>query len=46
MPTRQLKTGIKKLTSDINNGSWYQKYGAILNLKSYDAGYRIMISNS
>jgi ubiquinone/menaquinone biosynthesis C-methylase UbiE len=42
MPPEELEMGIKKLTEDLNNGNWYQKYGEILNLESYDAGYRLI----
>jgi ubiquinone/menaquinone biosynthesis C-methylase UbiE len=46
MPPEELEMVIKKLTEDLNNGNWYQKYGEILNLESYDAGYRaIAVTN-
>ena len=45
MSPEELKTGIDRLAADIDNGSWYKKYGAILDLKSYDAGYRIIIAS-
>ncbi len=42
MPPNQLEIGSKKLAADLKNGNWYQQYGEILNLESYDAGYRII----
>jgi ubiquinone/menaquinone biosynthesis C-methylase UbiE len=42
MPSEELEVGIKELTEDLNNGNWYRKYGEILNLESYDAGYRLI----
>ena len=43
MPQHELTRGISQLTEDIDNGNWNKKYGNLKNLKSYDAGYRIIV---
>lgn len=42
MPENDLKTGLKGLARDIDNGIWAEKYGYLLEQESYDAGYRIL----
>lgn len=44
MPSYELKTGLNRLAREIEDGIWLQKYGDLLKLKNYDAGYRIMIA--
>ena len=39
-----LKTGLNRLAREIEHGIWQQKYGDLLKLKNYDAGYRIIIA--
>ncbi len=39
----ELEKGIKKLADDLNNGVWVEKYGAIKQQQTYDAGYRIFV---
>ena len=43
MPLEELEAGIDKLTSDINNGVWLEKYGQLKQQQYYDAGYRILV---
>ena len=45
MPTYELNIGLERLAAEIDNGTWLQKYGHLLKLKNYDAGYRIMFSD-
>lgn len=42
MPVVDLKKGLKQLETDLNDGTWVQKYGHLFKLESYDAGYRII----
>ena len=44
MPSAELKTGLNRLAKEIEDGIWLQKYGHLLKLKNYDAGYRIMLA--
>lgn len=44
MPTNELKTGLNRLAREIERGIWLKKYGHLLKLKNYDAGYRIIIA--
>ncbi len=44
MPINELEQGIKRLKMDLKNDTWLKKYDHLLNLKSYDAGYRIIIT--
>ena len=44
MPENELKIGLKRLTRDINNGIWAEKYGYLLKQENYDAGYRILVT--
>ena len=39
----ELQAGIHKLTTDINSGTWLQKYGYLQQQAEYDAGYRILV---
>ena len=42
MPPEELDIGLKRLSTDIENGFWRQKYGYLLKQEEYDAGYRII----
>ena len=44
MPANELKTGLNRLAREIEHGIWRQKYGHLLKLQNYDAGYRIIIA--
>ena len=44
MSSHELKTGLNRLAREIEHGIWRQKYGDLLKLKNYDAGYRIIIA--
>ena len=37
--------GLVRLEKDLESGRWHQQYGHILNQKSMDFGYRIIVSN-
>ena len=42
MPEKNLKAGISKLATELDNGVWQQKYGDLLRQDYFDAGYRIL----
>ena len=42
MSAKNLKAGISKLATELNNGVWQQKYGDLLQQDYFDAGYRIL----
>ena len=42
MSVAELKRGLERLKIELKNGSWSKKYGHLLELKNYDAGYRII----
>lgn len=44
MSLKELTTGLDRLAIEINRGIWSQKYGYLLKLKNYDAGYRIIVA--
>ena len=44
MPENELKAGLKRLSLEIANNSWQQKYGYLLQQNEYDAGYRIIVN--
>jgi len=44
MPANDLKLGLKRLATDLDNGIWFKKYGYLLKQKNYDAGYRILVT--
>lgn len=39
-----LETGLGKLEEDLKSGAWEQKYGHLLELDSFDLGYRLVVS--
>jgi len=43
MPQTELQMGLEKLTREIDNGAWFEKYGHLQLMEEYDAGYRIMV---
>lgn len=45
MSPDELKTGLSKLATDINSGTWGKKYGDLKQQAEYDAGYRILIAS-
>jgi SAM-dependent methyltransferase len=40
-----VNAGLLRLQKDLESGRWHQRYGHILNKKSMDFGYRIVVSN-
>ncbi len=42
---KEIETGLAKLENDLNSGAWEQKYGHLLDLDSYDLGYRLVTSS-
>jgi hypothetical protein len=39
-----LRHGIARLQTDLDTGAWHQRHGALLDLPSYDLGYRLLVS--
>lgn len=46
MPLEEIADGLKQLSADIESGVWLRRYGHLLQLKNYDAGYRIIFTRS
>lgn len=44
MPAKELNIGLERLATEIDNGTWLQKYGHLLQQENYDAGYRIIFT--
>ena len=44
MPSDEVNLGLERLAAELDSGTWLQKYGHLLKLKNYDAGYRIMFT--
>lgn len=38
------RTGLEKLAQDLESGEWERRYGDLLELDAYDAGYRLIVS--
>lgn len=41
-----VNAGVLRLHKDLESGLWHQRYGHILNQKSMDFGYRIVVSKT
>ena len=41
---QQAEAGFKRLADDLASGAWEQRYGTLLAGDSYDAGYRLVVS--
>ena len=41
-----VERGIAALARDLDDGSWNNRYGSLLDQETYDAGFRIVISNA
>ena len=46
MSEKNLKAGISRLATELDNGVWQQKYGNLLQQDYFDAGYRILVNHS
>jgi ubiquinone/menaquinone biosynthesis C-methylase UbiE len=40
----EVADGLERLSKDLEDGSWQQKYGGVLNLETFDAGYRFIVA--
>lgn len=40
-----VELGVRQLDEDLSNGQWNSKYGDILALVEFDAGYRFLCAN-
>ena len=36
--------GLERLSKDLKDGAWQHKYGQVLTLESFDAGYRFIVA--
>lgn len=41
---RNAETGLQKLRHDLESGEWERRYGELLELDEYDAGYRLVVA--
>jgi SAM-dependent methyltransferase len=41
-----IEPGLKKLAQDLQTGAWHKRYGHLLDLPSYDFGYRLVVVNA
>jgi SAM-dependent methyltransferase len=41
---REVEPGIERLRDDLRTGAWHERYGDLLDLEEYDAGYRLVIA--
>jgi SAM-dependent methyltransferase len=39
-----LKAGLRRLKADLETGAWERRYGELLTLDAYDAGYRLVVA--
>lgn len=37
-------TGLERLSQDLKTGEWERRYGGLLTLEAYDAGYRLIVA--
>lgn len=42
-PEALIEKGVSKLKDDMESGAWVEKYGYLLDLNSYDLGYRFIV---
>jgi SAM-dependent methyltransferase len=42
---QDIKQGLEKLQRDLHTGEWEHRYAELLNLDSYDAGYRLVVAD-
>lgn len=38
--------GLERLHSDLESGEWERRYAELLDMESYDAGYRLIVANA
>jgi SAM-dependent methyltransferase len=43
---RLVKSAMRRLASDLDDGSWYERYSALTGLEELDLGYRIVVAES
>jgi SAM-dependent methyltransferase len=42
---RDVEAGLQRLKQDLETGEWERRYGQLLSLDAYDAGYRLVVAN-
>ena len=42
---RLLRPGLERLGADLATGRWHERHAALLDLDTYDAGYRLLIAD-
>src|SRR5205823_12274089 len=40
----EVAEGLERLSKDLKDGAWQHKYGQVLTLESFDAGYRFIVA--
>ena len=40
----EVAVGLERLKQDLQDGTWQRKYGQVLTLDSFDAGYRFIVA--
>jgi SAM-dependent methyltransferase len=46
LPPADIDPGIARLAADLESGAWHERYGHLLELDEFDAGYRIVVAGS
>ena len=44
LPPDDLAHGTARLAADLESGEWHRRFGHLLELDTYDAGYRLLIA--
>ena len=42
---KDAESGLSRLKQDLDSGEWDSRYGSLLTLDSYDAGYRLVVAD-
>jgi SAM-dependent methyltransferase len=42
---RDVEAGLQRLKQDLESGEWERRYGELLSLDAYDAGYRLVVAH-
>jgi hypothetical protein len=46
LPPADIEPGMRRLGDDLTSGAWHERYGHLLELDEFDAGYRIVVGGS
>lgn len=45
-PPAEIERAMARLAADLESGAWHDRYGHLLDLDEYDAGYRLVVAGS